>query len=63
MWVLSQMPENRKVEARKSLIFQHTIFAFGLKKANLRQSRPPSSLADTYKNKGATFVVAPLLLR
>jgi hypothetical protein len=37
--VLSQITENRKVEARKSLIFQHTIFAFGLKKVNLRQNR------------------------
>jgi hypothetical protein len=38
MAVLSQMTENRKVEARKPLIFQHTIFAFGLEKANLRQN-------------------------
>jgi hypothetical protein len=36
--VLSQITENRKVEARKSLILQHTIFTFGLKKATLRQN-------------------------
>jgi hypothetical protein len=39
MRVLSQITENRKVEARKSLIFRHTIFTFGLKKATLRQNR------------------------
>ena len=52
MWVLSQMPENRKVEARKSLIFQHTIFAFGLTKANLRQIGFCSS-KSTYPDKVA----------
>jgi IS1 family transposase len=36
--VLSQITENRKVEARKSLIFRHTIFTFGLKNADLRQN-------------------------
>jgi len=36
--VLSQITENRKVEARKSLILQHTIFTFGRKKATLRQN-------------------------
>jgi len=38
MRVLSQITENRKVEARKSLILQHTIFTFGLTKATLRQN-------------------------
>jgi hypothetical protein len=37
--VLSHMTENRKVEARKPLIFRHTIFTFGLKKATVRQNR------------------------
>jgi hypothetical protein len=36
---LSQITENRKVEARKSLIFQTTILRFCPKKATLRQSR------------------------
>ena len=39
--ILSQITENRKVEARKSLIFRHTIFTFGLKNATLRQNRTP----------------------
>jgi hypothetical protein len=33
---LSQITENRKVEARKSLIFQYPIFGFCLQKATLR---------------------------
>ena len=41
--VLSQITENRKVEARKSLILQHTIFTFGLKKATLRQNLAKST--------------------
>ncbi len=36
--VLSQITENRKVEARKSLIFRHTVFTFSLKNATLRQN-------------------------
>jgi len=32
------MTENRKVWARKSLIFRYPFFGFGLKKANLQQS-------------------------
>src|SRR5215475_4006016 len=36
---LSQMTENRKVEAHKSLIFRNTILRFGLKKAKVRQSQ------------------------
>src|SRR5215831_11496744 len=47
-WVLSQITENRKVEARKSLIFHHTIFTFGLKKANLRQNGRQSSAPFWY---------------
>jgi transposase-like protein len=35
---LSQITENRKVEARKSLTFQDPIFGFCRKKANWRQS-------------------------
>ena len=38
MTALSQMTENRKVEARKPLIFQDTVFEFYLEKATLRQS-------------------------
>jgi hypothetical protein len=38
-WALSQITENRKVEARKPLIFQDTVFEFSLEKATLRQSR------------------------
>jgi hypothetical protein len=41
--VLSQIIENRKVEVRKSLIFRHTVFTFGLKNATLRQNPPPFS--------------------
>ena len=37
--VLSQITENRKVEPRKSLIFRHKTFTFGLKNTTLRQSR------------------------
>src|SRR2546430_2087310 len=40
MRVLSQITKNRKVEDRKSLIFQCPIFGFYLKNANLRQSLP-----------------------
>src|SRR2546425_10759894 len=36
---LSQISENRKVEAPKSLIFHEPIFRFCLQKAILRQSR------------------------
>jgi hypothetical protein len=36
---LSQITENRKVEARKPLIFQDMVFKFSLEKATLRQSR------------------------
>jgi len=43
MGVLSQITENRKVEARKPLIFQDTVFEFYLEKATLRQSPPVSS--------------------
>jgi len=43
--VLSQITENRKVEARKSLIFRHTIFTFGLKNANLRQNPLESNMS------------------
>ena len=35
---MSQITENRKVEIRKPLIFQHVIFSFGLKNATLRQN-------------------------
>jgi len=45
--VLSQITENRKVEARKSLIFRHTIFTFGLKNATLRQNRAEASKRET----------------
>ena|SRR6266478_8917838 len=38
MGVLSQITENRKVEARKPLIFQDAVFEFYLEKATLRQS-------------------------
>jgi hypothetical protein len=38
MRALSQITENRKVEARKLLIFQDTVFEFSLEKATLRQS-------------------------
>jgi transposase-like protein len=37
-WALSQITENRKVEAPKPLIFQYPIFGFCLQKATLRQS-------------------------
>src|SRR2546422_559595 len=36
------MTENRKVDARKPLIFQDPIFGFCLKKATLRQSQEPT---------------------
>jgi transcriptional regulator with XRE-family HTH domain len=36
---LSQIIENRKVESRKLLIFQHTIFRCCLQKATLRQNQ------------------------
>ena len=52
--VLSQITENRKVEARKSLILQHTIFTFGLKKATLRQN-PPTDFADSLKRAFDTY--------
>ena len=39
---LSQITENRKVEPRKLLIFQHTIFRFCLQKATLRQNHTQS---------------------
>ena len=35
---LLQITENRKVEARKPLIFQDTVFEFSLEKATLRQN-------------------------
>ena len=43
---LSQITENRKVEARKPLIFQDRVFEFSLEKATLRQS-PPESFPAT----------------
>jgi hypothetical protein len=42
MRVLSQIAENRKVEACKPLILRHTIFTFGLNNASLRQNRMAS---------------------
>src|SRR4029453_15558008 len=39
--VLLQITENRKVETRKPLIFQDTVFEFSLEKATLRQSSFP----------------------
>ena len=42
---LSQITENRKVEAPKALIFRDPIFGFCLQKATLRQSRFSSLLA------------------
>jgi hypothetical protein len=42
---LSQITENRKVEARKPLIFRNPICGFCLKKANLRQSPAAFSLS------------------
>jgi uncharacterized protein (DUF885 family) len=39
MRVLAQITENRKVEARKPLIFLDTVFAFYIEKVTLRQSR------------------------
>src|SRR5215472_15524326 len=42
---LSQITENRKVWARKSLIFQYTVSGFCLEKAILRQS-PRQTMAD-----------------
>jgi hypothetical protein len=36
---MSQITENRKVEARKPLIFQYPIFGFCLQKATLRQNQ------------------------
>jgi hypothetical protein len=46
--VLSQITENRKVEARKSLIFRHTIFTFGLKNATLRQNPQTSRIVQAW---------------
>jgi hypothetical protein len=53
---LSQITENRKVEARKSLIFQHTIFTFSPKKATLRQN--PSMRRSSRRRVGGASSVS-----
>jgi hypothetical protein len=55
---LSQIIENRKVDLRKWLIFQHTIFRFCLQKATLRQS-PPASNAVTLAARTLQWSIFP----
>ena len=68
MIALSQITENRKVEARKPLIFQDTVFEFSLEKATLRQSHVKTlqpvqhygTLWESESVKGTTVAAAPL---